>query len=115
MRLVTGEADLLRVELFPCLLRRRREPDELEESESVELSESESEDESLSLSLDEESELEKVKPSAISFLMKQLRAGILTRPHFSAWIALASAAFLPVAALLAPPPVASALCLPGPA
>jgi hypothetical protein len=53
-RLAPGDADLLSVELFPCLLRRLRDPEELEES--VELSESESEDESLSLSLEEESD-----------------------------------------------------------
>jgi hypothetical protein len=61
VRLVTGEADLLRFEPFPCLLRLLREADEEEESESVELSVSESEDESLSLPLEEESELEKLK------------------------------------------------------
>lgn len=69
VRLVTGEADLRRFELFPCLLRLLREPDEEEESESAELSVSESEDESLSLLLDEESELENLKPLAISGLV----------------------------------------------
>lgn len=53
-RLALGDADLLPAELFPCLLRRLREPEELEES--VELSESESEEDSLSLSLEEESD-----------------------------------------------------------
>jgi hypothetical protein len=54
VRRVTGEADLLPAELLPCLTRRLREPEELEES--VELSESESEEESPSLSLEEESD-----------------------------------------------------------